>query len=1137
MIDFFDTETLNSDFVFEALSTSSNDYLFFGNLQTNEYRVSSSMFDDFDLPGLVVHDLASVWGSLVDDRDRVRYDKSLEDVLTGKVDTHDAEYQIQMRDGTYVWVHCRGSLLRDRATQKALWFIGCVQNLEKSGTLDRTTGLSSYDKCRRDLDQLLDGRGRDRGGILLLGIDGFSEINLTNDHLFGDAVLHHTAQDILRLLPEKSSIYRYEGDQFIVVFRDAERQDLSTLYNEIKHYATQSHDVDGRAYHFTFSGGVAMYPEDGDEAADLVKNASLALRKAKKNGRNCCVFFRSDLFQQEVRKRALRKLLSESAESRGCEGFFLVYQPIVDAETLTVVGVESLVRFESSEFGTLTPEDILPVLESTELIVPVGAWILEQTLAVCAPWMAQIPNLVVNVNVSHIQFRDQGFCSIVEKALHRHGVDSSCLLLDLPEDRFVFDSEVVEMNLRKLHVLGAKVSMDDFGTGCSSLGRLASYDVDVLKIDPVFVESLDESGYNHDFIEAVIRLCHNIGMSVCVEGIETAEDCMRVQRLGADYVQGNFVTKPLLEQDFFNRFILGATQDRPRVVSESVITQKKLVGDKALLRLIMDATPLCMTLMNSNFECIECNHEAVRLLGARDRQHYLDNFLYISPERQPDGSLSAKRAPELIALAFEQGACQFRWIHRTFSGEDFPVEVNLMRLSYQNEYVVVGFARDLRPQMLAEQSEKRASERVKMLLDASPLFVSLWDREFRNIECNQEALNLFGIKDKQTYLDQFYDLSPKYQPDGSLTSDKICEALTKTFEEGYNVIQWMHCTLTGEPIPSEVTLVRLMYQNEYVVAGYTRDMRPQLEAERSVKESAHRVNAIVRALPLSSMFWGSDGELIECNEQTIKMFNAADEDEVKRLYYRELLPKFQPDGRTSNEKLGELIRGAKDNGRSVSEWMYRTVDGEEIPSELTLVLIRDEGDSFQIASYCRDLRELQATLEINRRLQQLAYFDSLTGASSRSKFMQQVENRMSALREGDTFGLAMFDFDRFKDVNDTYGHKAGDITLQTIVDYIAQALPEDGFVGRYGGDEFMLQPGSMSSEEFAEWAERLLQDISDLEIFCEGQVLHQTVSMGCCFWDSRCSNNEALLAKADVALYEAKNAGRNRFVVTRFSDR
>ncbi len=1135
MDDFFDTFQLDAGFTFEALSSSADGYYFFGNLKTDEYLVTPNMLRDFDLPGLRFKNLISVWERLIDERDRKRYRESLEGVISGKSNSHEAEYQAKMRDGRYVWLHCHGRIMRDEETKAPIAFLGCAQNLEKSIGLDQTTGLPSFDQCLNDLDQTIACPDGSSVGVLLVGIDRFSQINAAFDHLFGDAVLHHTAQDILRLLPNEASIYRYEGDQIIVVLRKADETALRALYESIQQYAAKPHDVDGTPYRITLSGGATLLDGENNGASDLVENASLALRHAKESGRNCFTMFTPELFKSHLRKRMVRRIVGESVRSRDCRDFFVVYQPIVDAATLDTTGVEALLRFQSDELGLLYPEEILPVLEESKLMGEAGAKILRCILDECAPWVSAAPNLVINANVSRLQIENGKFYDEVKNMLEEHGLEPHHLLLDLSEKQFAAESRAFEENLMRLRALGVKVAMDDFGTGCSSLGKLDGYGVDVLKIDPLFVTALDSSGYNHDFIGSVIRLCHNIGMTVCVEGIETLDDRICVQNLGADYLQGRYLSEPLRADDFFKRFIADQAGKAHEESAPKTITQKKLVGDKSLLRLMMDATPMCVTILDADHNCIDCNNEAVRVFGAADTQDYIDHFYEFSPKTQPDGSDSATESHRKISTAFEQGICTFSWMHCGVNGEELPFEITLVRLNYQNEYVLAGYARDLRPQIAAEQAEKAGNERVKMLLDASPLFVSLWNRDYHNIECNQEALNLFGVKDKSTYLNHFYELSPEVQPDGTPTSEKIKEVINKAFEEGRYVCEWMHRSIEGEAIPSEVTLVRLMYQGEYVVAGYTRDMRPQIEAERTIRESAKRVGAIVRALPLSSMFWSSKGEMIECNQQTVKMFKLSSEEEVKERYYSDLIPEFQPDGLTSREKLLEMVKMTKSVGRSVVEWMYRTADGEDIPSELTLVLIEDDGDDFQIASYCRDLRELQKTLEINRKLQELAFFDPLTGASSRSNFMQMLETRVAELEEGDAFGLAIFDLDRFKDVNDLYGHIAGDLALQMVVDVIKNLLPEDCIIGRYGGDEFMIQSGSMSMEEFDELAARMLSDIARNDICCEDQSFRETISLGCCFWTPDCKTHEALLEKADEALYEAKNAGRNRYVVKSFS--
>ncbi|MEG0503824.1 MAG: diguanylate cyclase [Raoultibacter sp.] len=1121
--------------MFEALSSSTDNYLFFGNLQTNEYSISPKMLQDFDLPGLSVIDLPTIWGELVDERDKGRYLESLSDMLAGENDSHDAEYQIKMRDGAFVWVHCRGKLSRDPITKEPLAFIGCVQNLEKGGQLDRTTGLLSYDHCRSDLDYLLENAVECKGGILLIGIDRFSEINATNDHLFGDAVLHHTAQDILRLLPDTATIYRFEGDQMVIIYRDATAADVSRLFEDIKSYAARPHDVNGKPYRFTISGGSTLFPDDERNATDLIKNASIALDNAKRTGRDRCVSFNAELLQSVLRQRTIRKLVRENVLAGQCSQFYLLYQPIVDAGTQETIGVEALLRFWCEEYGVLYPEEIIPILEDSDLIVQVGEEVLERVSSDCSPWIAYFESFTININISYLQLQDPDFCNMVATTLARWGLDSSHLLLDLAENRFIGDLTPISKSLQQLRTQGVKIAMDDFGTGCTSLGKLDSYDVDVLKIDPLFVESLDESGYNHDFIEAVIRLCHNIGMSVCVEGIETLADRSYIQQLEADYFQGRYLSEPLHAQDFFEQFIQCDKTAEQSLVFQKPITQKKLVGDKALLRLMMDATPLCVTLIDRDFVCIDTNREAVIQFKAKNRQYCIDHFYDFSPAYQPDGSPSFEKSHEFIKKAFEEGGCIFKWMHQTSEGDPLPTEITLVRLNYQNESVVAGYTRDLRPQLAAEQAERTASERIKMLLDASPLFVSLWNKDFENIECNQEALNLFKITDRSMYLEHFYELSPEIQPDGTKTTEKIKEVLARAFKDGRYVFQWMHCTLEGELIPSEVTLIRMLYQNEYVVAGYTRDMRPQIEAQRSAQESTRRVNAIVRALPLSSMFGCSDGDLSDCHEQTVTMVKLKDESEVKSRYYSNLLPHLQPDGRSSIEKLNEIISEVQISGQAVSEWMYQTIDGEEIPCELTMIIIRDEAtDDYQIASYCRDLRELQHTLEINQKLQQLAFFDSLTGVSSRSNFMQQLENRFALIDGKTAFGLALLDFDHFKTVNDTYGHKMGDVVLKTITAYVRESLPPGCMIGRYGGDEFMIQSGTMNPGEFKAWATRILKEVEAIEIVSDEQSLHETISIGCCFWNSSCPNPERLLEQADAALYHAKDLGRNHVVVQEY---
>jgi signal transduction histidine kinase/CheY-like chemotaxis protein len=425
------------------------------------------------------------------------------------------------------------------------------------------------------------------------------------------------------------------------------------------------------------------------------------------------------------------------------------------------------------------------------------------------------------------------------------------------------------------------------------------------------------------------------------------------------------------------------------------------------IRIMFDSMPLCANIHNKNFDFFDCNKNTLKLFGCQNKQEYIDNFDNLSPEYQPDGSLSSEKAAEFIAKAFDEGYCRFEWMHQKLNGEPLPCEVTLVRVKYKDEFILTAYMRDLRElkQMMeeVEQREKllntvncvanvllsvnnegafeaslfkslelvgncldvdrvqiwrnemiegklhfvhryewlsdnglknvpipiglcfpysqkpewessfllgkyinapisvlpesdwdflksygmksiviipmflegefwgffsiddcrrertfsddeiriltsvglmisntvnrslqiakmhEADERTQVMLDATPLCVNFWNKELKNIDCNQEAVKLFGLSDKQEYIDRFHELSPEYQPDGRLSNEKGFELVNKTFEEGYCRFEWMHQKLNGEPLPCEVTLVKVKFKEDFIVLGYTRDLHEYKE--------------------------------------------------------------------------------------------------------------------------------------------------------------------------------------------------------------------------------------------------------------------------------------------------------------------
>ncbi len=248
-------------------------------------------------------------------------------------------------------------------------------------------------------------------------------------------------------------------------------------------------------------------------------------------------------------------------------------------------------------------------------------------------------------------------------------------------------------------------------------------------------------------------------------------------------------------------------------------------SENDLMSIMLDAMPMCALSWTENLEKGICNQEAVRLFSLSNKQEYLEKFDDLSPEYQPNGELSKELVIKSVKKAFSDGYLCFEWIHQNLKGEIIPVEVTLVRVKYRDDYIVIAYTRDLREVKATLAKMREADERTQIMLDATPLCCNLWNKNYQNIDCNQEAVNLFELSSKQEYLERFFELSPEYQPGGRLSSEIALEKIKTAFETGYCRFEWMHQKLNGEPVPSEITLVRVKYRDDYIIAGYTRDLR------------------------------------------------------------------------------------------------------------------------------------------------------------------------------------------------------------------------------------------------------------------------------------------------------------------------
>ena len=544
--------SFDAEMFYDALVKSTDNYVYIVDMLTDVALVSPQMYERFELPGRLVSGLIPIWGSLVHPEDKAIYDESIDKMLRGETNEHNVEYQIRNRKGEYIWVQCRGYLQKDD-NGRAIMFAGVVNNLGSKGKIDYTTGLFTYRECEKYVDHLLE--KKKNGGLLLIGLDDFVRINDLNTHMFGDAVLRQFAQSVLQLLPPKARMYRFDGDEFAIVLSPAIEQDMEQLYQKIHAYCNRTHRLDNIDYYCTASAGIAMLGTDGNDYQELLKCAVSALEISKQKGKNNATFFSQNIMNHRLRTLELGNELQNSVIHH-MQDFHLVFQPFVHANTLELAGAEALLRWSCAKFVGVGPMEFIPVLESSGLIIPVGKWVLEEAIKVCSEWIKYQKDFIMNVNVSYLQLLDETFLTCMKKLLDRYQVAPSHIVLELTESCFVTDMGALRESFKKIRNLNMKVAMDDFGTGYSSLGMLSQMPADIVKIDRLFISAIHESknDFNRSFIESVIQLCHQVGITVCVEGVEVSEELHAAGDLHADSIQGYFIARPLVKTDFEKRF-------------------------------------------------------------------------------------------------------------------------------------------------------------------------------------------------------------------------------------------------------------------------------------------------------------------------------------------------------------------------------------------------------------------------------------------------------------------------------------------------------------------------------------------------------------------------------------------------------
>ncbi len=488
-----------------------------------------------------------------DEREMLR--EAAREAMAGTRESYDVEHRVQRRDGEWIWILSRSHVVERDATGKGIRMAGTnvdlterkrtEQRLHYMATRDSLTDLTNRALFGDDLQKAIAAATAQsrRVALISVGLDRFTTINDSLGQHVGDTILKAVADRLNAAVGSGDTVARPGGDEFLVLMPRIETShDVAACAENILAAISKPIAVAGQELVVTASVGIALFPDDGDSAGLLLRNADIALHNAKSAGRDNVQFF-----TERMNTAARNRLEIEAALRQGLarDEFVIHYQPQIELSTGAIIGYEALVRWQRPEHGLVSPADFIPVAESTGLIISIGERILSKACHQAAAWqrIAGIP-VRMAVNVTARQFRHKGFVKSLKGALAAAALDPRLLELEITEDAIMEHGAETIATLDAIGHMGVQLAIDDFGTGYSSLSYLKRLPIDTVKIDQSFVADLPGDPDAGAIVGAIIALAHNLGLKVLAEGVENRAQFEYLRTNGCDSAQGFFFGRP-----------------------------------------------------------------------------------------------------------------------------------------------------------------------------------------------------------------------------------------------------------------------------------------------------------------------------------------------------------------------------------------------------------------------------------------------------------------------------------------------------------------------------------------------------------------------------------------------------------------
>lgn len=541
--------------LFDILSESSpNTFFFAANVKENIARWSKGAVDYFGLESEILFPAEEKWGQRIHPDDYVVFSRSYFEMIHHITDMHDCEYRMKNAQGEYVWVNCRGKMTYD-ANNNPDFFAGFVTRLSTRNLIDSVTELWTIYSFRKDVEQML--ASNKPGAIILINIQNFKKVNDEYGYSFGDKVLHQIGRILLELKDSKSSVYRMDGASFAFLMQEGTKEDMEYIYDSVS-TRLENLKVENEIIRVGVQGGATLFPQNGRSLDHIQNHLFYAVEYAKDHVSNTVIFYNEEMHTKRRRVSRLKDAIKKSVKNK-CKGFYLVLQPIMDKAGENCVAVESLLRFQTEEFGTVSPVEFIPILEESGDIIPVGKWVLSESLRLMSAWQNEMEATRrisrIHVNASYLQLIEGDFYRFAISKLKKYGLDPSCLVIELTESCRVDCIDQLVVILQKLKDAGICIALDDFGTGYASLSILKDIPTDMVKLDHTMTKGIENRPRDKQLVKYIISMCDDMDITVCAEGVENQSISKVVKDAGACFLQGYLYDKPLAEEDFKKKYL------------------------------------------------------------------------------------------------------------------------------------------------------------------------------------------------------------------------------------------------------------------------------------------------------------------------------------------------------------------------------------------------------------------------------------------------------------------------------------------------------------------------------------------------------------------------------------------------------